>query len=271
MRHKGFTLIELLVVIAIIAVLMGILMPALQSAREQGQRASCMGNLRQLAIGWNLYAQENDGKIVNGASGIDRTKEKAWIGRAWHSDYVNGTPESMQVQRDALVNGAFWPYAANEKIYKCPTGRRGFLQTYNIFDSMAGLSRSGTMVNGKSVRAGKTVLYIKKLSDIVQPGLGERAVFIDEGRTTPDSYAVHYQTQSWWDPPMLRHSNGTTLSYADTHAAYWKYKGKYTLDAGAQEIEYKWGSTSRIPPGDDKASNDELRATRIACWGKVKG
>ena len=51
-RTKGFTLIELLVVIAIIAVLMAILMPTLNRAREQGRRAACLANLKQLTLAW---------------------------------------------------------------------------------------------------------------------------------------------------------------------------------------------------------------------------
>ncbi len=50
--RRGFTLIELLVVIAIIAVLMAILMPSLNRAREQGKRASCLSNLKQLQMAW---------------------------------------------------------------------------------------------------------------------------------------------------------------------------------------------------------------------------
>jgi prepilin-type N-terminal cleavage/methylation domain-containing protein len=65
-KRKAFTLIELLVVVAIIAILMAILMPALQRAREQGKRAACLNNLRQLALAWIMYADENDDKIVNG-------------------------------------------------------------------------------------------------------------------------------------------------------------------------------------------------------------
>lgn len=65
-RDRGFTLIELLVVIAVIAVLMAILMPALHRAREQGQRAACLSNLKQLTVAWVLYADENDDKIVHG-------------------------------------------------------------------------------------------------------------------------------------------------------------------------------------------------------------
>ena len=51
-RTKGFTLIELLVVISIIAILLAILMPALNRVREQGKRISCMSNLKQLMLGW---------------------------------------------------------------------------------------------------------------------------------------------------------------------------------------------------------------------------
>ena len=65
-KQKGFTLIELLVVIAVIAILMAILMPALQRAREQGKRASCLSNLKQLQLAWIMYADDFDGKIVEG-------------------------------------------------------------------------------------------------------------------------------------------------------------------------------------------------------------
>jgi len=69
----GFTLVELLVVIAIIAILMAILLPALNRAREQGKRIVCLNNLKQLTLAWILYADDNDGKIVNGAGGIWRS------------------------------------------------------------------------------------------------------------------------------------------------------------------------------------------------------
>ncbi len=276
MRQKGFTLIELLVVIAIIAVLMGILMPALQIAKEQGQRAACQGNLRQLTIAWNLYAQENDDKLVNGDTGFDHGKEKSWIGRLWLGNYASSfIPMDEKLQRRELEQGALFPYAANEQIYRCPTGQPGHMQTYNLFDSMRGRSRTGTVGSGgwdaKSLRNGRTILYIKKLSDITSPGLSERGVFLDEGRTTPDSYATHYNQQSWWDPPMLRHTNGTNISYADTHVEYVKYTGKATIKGGELELELKWSSEGqRVPPAEDEQSNAELRMMRKICWGRIQ-
>ncbi len=67
--RKGFTLIELLVVIAIIAILMAILMPAMSRVKEQGRRSSCLSNLRQLTLGWIMYADEHDDMLVNGDTG----------------------------------------------------------------------------------------------------------------------------------------------------------------------------------------------------------
>jgi prepilin-type N-terminal cleavage/methylation domain-containing protein len=63
-KKRAFTLIELLVVIAIIALLMSILMPALRAAREQGARAACLSNLKQLTMAWIMYADDNGDKIV---------------------------------------------------------------------------------------------------------------------------------------------------------------------------------------------------------------
>ncbi|MCP4454370.1 MAG: type II secretion system protein, partial [Planctomycetes bacterium] len=63
MKKKAFTLIELLVVIAIIAVLMGILMPALQRVREQAKRRSCAARVRQHALAIIMYADDNSNKL----------------------------------------------------------------------------------------------------------------------------------------------------------------------------------------------------------------
>ena len=77
MRKKGFALIELLVVIAIVA----ILLPGLKRAKEQGRRITCLSNLRQMMFGWGMYADENDGRIVNGNTSLGpfNTDDDCWV------------------------------------------------------------------------------------------------------------------------------------------------------------------------------------------------
>ena len=119
MKDKAFTLIELLVVIAIIALLMAILLPILHRAREQGARAACLSNLRQLTLAWLLYAEDNDNKIVNGSTYFSRPGEPAWIGALWQ---VEGTEKELS---EHLKDGVLYRYCEDVDIYKCPTGIRG--------------------------------------------------------------------------------------------------------------------------------------------------
>jgi len=153
----GFTLIELLVVIAIIAVLMAILMPALSRVKEQGKRVVCENNLKTLTLIWIMYADENDGKIVNGAGGFhyisanghveDGTNpsiiERAWVGKGWGTNWDSPNVDDRGLtDRDkkiAIEQGALWDYAKDYDIYKCPTGRRGEFVTYAAVDAMNGL------------------------------------------------------------------------------------------------------------------------------------
>ncbi len=128
-RYKAFTLIELLVVIAVIAILMAILMPVLKRAKEQAKRAVCFNNLRQLGLAWLLYADDYDGKIMNGDGGTDHGREIAWVGKCW-DNYGSGIQLPVADQITAIKRGAMWRYSKDLKLYRCPTGYRGEMLTY---------------------------------------------------------------------------------------------------------------------------------------------
>jgi prepilin-type N-terminal cleavage/methylation domain-containing protein/prepilin-type processing-associated H-X9-DG protein len=279
-KRRGFTLIELLVVISVIAILMAILMPALKRAREQGQRAVCQGNLKNLTLAWTLYADAYDDKIVNGAGGINRNsgslREDPWVRQGWGNNWNNANVDNTgmtDLQKETAVrDGSLWPYTSNLGSYKCPTGRRNEFVTYSIVDAMNGLHRTGTFVNkgnyilDTGVRIGRTVLWIKRKTEISDPTPADRMVFIDEGAMTPDSFATNYTSGPWWDNPPVRHGDGTTVSWADGHSAHLKWRAVETIEFGRKYYNF-YGGGSFMPTTQEGI--DELIQFRKWVWGRI--
>jgi len=286
----GFTLIELLVVIAIIAILMAILMPALSRVKEQGKRIVCESNLKTLTLTWIMYADENDGKIVNGAGGFHYTSntgqtsngaaagiiERAWVGKGWGNNWDNPNVDDRGLtDRDkkiAIEEGALWEYAKDYDIYKCPTGRRGEFVTYAAVDAMNGLVRGGTAsgsgkVYNTGTRVRGTVIWIKRIHEISSPAPAMRMVYIDEGAMTPDSFATHYNQQGpWWDDPPSRHGDGTTVSWADGHASHLKWRAAETIKHAKDSKDwYRGGSFNP----STLEGIQELKDFQKAVWGRL--
>jgi len=253
-RMRAFTLIELLVVIAIIAILMAVLMPALGRAREQGKRAACENNHKQLMLAWVLYADDNGDRIVCGDAGEygQPAGERYWVQR----DYL--TTLTRKQKEDAIRAGALWPYTKTLKVYHCGTGRESAkeVRMYTIFDAMNCQEWAG----GGGDREGMGP-RVKRRSTIKR--VFERAVFMDDGAASPahmGGWTGYARAALWWDPPPIRHGMGTTLSFADTHVEYWKWADPRTIQQGRQQTAQ---STSQ--PG-----NNDIYRMAVASWGSDK-
>jgi len=264
-RTKGFTLIELLVVIAIIAILMAILMPALSRAKEQGKRAVCLGNLKQLTLAWIMYADENDDKLVNGDTeeytsmynpgrkfNDSHYNEPAWVLKDWRID-------DMKVKRRAIEQGALFAYTKSLNLYSCPTGRKTMneLRLYSVVDAMN--CKGWT---SRSDMPGSVML--KRRLEIPEPAY--RFVFVEDGGAGDahlGGWTTYVNEDKWWDPPPIRHGNGTTFSFADGHSEYRKWKDPRTTDIGRRGLQL--GSAIR----EEQPDNEDIRWTQTGSWGSA--
>jgi prepilin-type N-terminal cleavage/methylation domain-containing protein/prepilin-type processing-associated H-X9-DG protein len=287
--EEGFTLVELLVVIAIIALLMAVLLPALNRARTQAKRIVCLSGLKQLTLGWMTYADGNNDKLVNGsarggnscstcpsgnncaaalppvnpsdAEYQNHKNELPWIGS------YNIATDSDCGKKCAIDSGALWRYIQDYKLYHCPTGMKGETITYAIVDGANGRKDGRGSVPAELWK--KTLGQIKKSA--------RQVVFVDEGRVTADSFAVTYTSDwrtfgNWFDGPDSRHGDGTTVSFADGHAEYWKWcletanRGR-AVENGTATGDFPLGANPQPP---DAAYQDLFRMT-LGCWGRISG
>jgi len=244
-RRRAFTLIELLVVIAVIAILMAILMPALSRAREQGKRTVCVNNLKQLTVGWILYADDNNDKIPPANTGAT----VAWV--RWMG---NNLPREQQIP--GILTGLLFRYCPEVNLYKCPTGIRGEFVTYAITDAM----------NGYNGIPGTTNLMVYRRAQVKRAD--ERIVFLDEGRLSPNSWTLWYDQERWWDQITARHGDGTNFGFADGHGEYWKWKDPRTVDVAKADYTV-WQNTTRNGADSYSYGNEDLHRVQRGVWTKL--
>ena len=220
LTKTGFTLIELLVVIAIIAILAAMLLPALSRAKQKAVGISCMNNLKQLQLGWTMYADDNQGRLVpvGGIANLVVQQNPALVAPgAPNSQWVYGRVDSGPTATNSwfVENGLIFPYSKSDAIYKCPGDQR-MVSGGSPVRSMS----MNCWLNPLTPWNPTTETIYRKEGDLSQPGPSNLYVFIDEAAYSIDDgfFVCSPNFNQWINNPATFHGNSGGLSFADGHA-----------------------------------------------------
>ncbi len=229
MRRSGFTLIELLVVIAIIAILAAILFPVFARAREKARQASCLSNVKQLALGTLMYAQDYDEIFPHYAD---------------HGCYATPLPAirpgstagRTHVMWDELVQ----PYTKNWSITICPsnpTQIQGIGVNYpHIFNCAVA---NNVPVPGVPIASMHVPAQTMMICDTTSALIYCRTCYPNGPRAGEETNRV----------PIDRHNDGVNIGYCDGHAKWQKVSVLMSIPAAGTaertEFDRLWGHQLR--------------------------
>ncbi len=244
LRRKAFTLIELLVVISIIALLISILMPALNKAREQATGTICLSNQKTMTLAWIMYADGSDDRLCFGSvhefnsgnpsvsSDVYRRKY-LWVSPPLRSTRLDDYAPQASVTWDDRVRGmeagVLFKYINTVEAYHCPGDKRNIKN-----EPPRDIYRGYSISHGVSGHA--TWSHIK-LSTIRRPS--SKHIFIEEWydgtgtwKYNSSGWALSFNATppQWNDPIAIWHNKRSTLGFADGHAEMRGWVDQRTID-----------------------------------------
>ena len=221
-RRSAFTLIELLVVIAIIAILAGMLLPALARAKAKATAVHCMANLKQLQLAWIMYADDNDGMLAGNhwQDQANKVPDKA----NWVSGWLDPRQANNPDNTNAILlldprYGVLGPYSNSKDVYRCMASKVRVKAGSGVFPLVRTVSMS-TWMGIRSTPWNDGYQSFRKITEIQGLSPSEALVFVDERDDSIDDglFAIDMVANQIVNVPAGYHGGSCGLTFADGHA-----------------------------------------------------
>ncbi|MHB1158223.1 MAG: type II secretion system protein [Phycisphaerales bacterium] len=210
--EHGFTLVELLVVVSIIALLLAILLPSLNKARQAARNVTCLSQQKQIGLLLNMYADDFQGWVPPGYSEITKTQNDAWSYLLW--PYAYGDHRAFRFSDNDLQHGSTTDGAATDKnIFTCPVVRLSRFDTPQPPSATALQSPLFSYALNTTPSGNYRIPY--RVNAILQPG-SAMSVF-EDSRPICNAWTYHLSSG------MLPHPDSANALYFDAHAAGLSY------------------------------------------------
>lgn len=245
----GFTLVELLVVVAVIAILAGLLLPALSQSKMKAQGIVCMNNLRQIQVAWGLYTLDFEDRVPPNINKPEWQSGRSADFPSWVAGWLSlpgsnvgpffsshNTNTLMLVGSDYRDFGSIGGYATSPGIYKCPSDKSKGEIEGQLLPRVRTLAMNANIgVSPSYEPVPRSYRHYRKTHEFKKPS--EVFVFLDEREDSINDGGFYVfmdarpNFMEITDYPAHYHNGSGSLVFADGHAEFKKWKDPRTIPA----------------------------------------